>query len=212
MEKINLKRLNPLKIVEYIKSIIEILINYKVEEKFALEKKKLIESESSFSSSVNELIVNNSHVKSCSSYEKIIRELEAALRAKIKSEQFLQLQLENFQKKYSYLEKKYEELEQHSENSLKNSYTPRIKPSNMHSHNRSLTPREKSRDFDKNDRIRHDKNKTPTRINRKYFQYGELSPMINPINYNFNNPIVIYGDNKTIETKKTEEQDTVNVS
>ena len=42
-ERVNLRKMNPITIVEYIKNSIDILINLKVEEKLQYERKKLLE-------------------------------------------------------------------------------------------------------------------------------------------------------------------------
>ena len=173
LERQNLKRINPITIIEYIKSTINSLINLKVEEKFNLESKKVAESVNSFNTSLNELIVNNTHVKNNSSYENIIKELENQVRRMIKSEQYLKIQLGSLQTKYDHLEKNYDELSKAFE--MKSTY---------------------------NDSRQKSRSRTPT---------GDISSRMisNPINYNFNNPIVIYGH----DGKRTiDDSDTVNVS
>ncbi len=177
-ERQNLKRISPITIIEYIKSTIEILINLKVEEKLLNEKRKLAASESSFNSSLAELIVNNNNnFKNNTAYENIIKELDGQLRRMIKNEQYLKIQLDSLKTKYDHLEKKYDELSKAFE--MKGSeFKPLITGYSNYSKAKS---------------------RTPVRENSKLIS--------NPINYNFNNPILIYGG-----SKKAEEADTVNVS
>lgn len=109
IEKNNLKKINPITIIDYIISTIDILINLKVEERFMKEKKTLSESENNFNSSLA-LIVNNNYYKHNLAYENIIKELETQLRKMIKTEQYLKIQLCSLQSKYEHLEKKYDEM------------------------------------------------------------------------------------------------------
>jgi len=177
-ERQNLKRISPITIVEYIKSTIEILINLKVEEKLLNEKRKLAASESSFNSSLAELIVNSNNFKNNTAYENIIKELDGQLRKMIKNEQYLKIQLDSLKTKYDHLEKKYDELSKTFE--MKGAeFKPLITGYSNYSKSKS---------------------RTPVRENSKLIS--------NPINYNFNNPILIYGGS----SKKPEEADTVNVS
>lgn len=187
-EKQNLKKMNLIHIVEYIKGAFEILINLKVEERFEQEKNKLIASQSSFNSSLNDLIINNQNVRHNLPYEKIIADLEGKVHNYIKSEQLLKLQLDNLQAKYNYLDRKFEE-------TIKSNESKGLDLSC-----RVLAGSTKSRDKSRDE-------------NRGSHNYHNSSRIIsNPINYNFNNPIVIYGSNRIFQKKsKEEENDTVNV-
>lgn len=80
-ERQELARLNPLTVIQYIKSSFEILIDLKVQER--LEEAKMSELSSSFKEDA------------IGQYERLIVDLEARLRKQIKEEQLLKVKLEN---------------------------------------------------------------------------------------------------------------------
>ena len=90
-ERINLRKMNPLTIVEYIKNSIDILINLKVEEKLQYERKRIIEG--------NPQYINQNIVQSNITYEKVIKELELSLKNIKRSEQDYKAQCESYKAK-----------------------------------------------------------------------------------------------------------------
>lgn len=102
LERLNLKKMNPLTIVDYIKNSLDILISLKVEDKLQFERKKLIES--------NHQYLNQNIIQSYGTYEKVINELKSTLKSEMKNEEDLKFQLENLQIKYENLEKEYNSL------------------------------------------------------------------------------------------------------
>lgn len=98
-ERVNLRKMNPITIVEYIKNSIDILINLKVEEKLQYERKKLLEG--------NPQYMNQNIVQSNITYEKVIKELEASIKNIRRSEQEYKTQYDNLKAKYDCLEREF---------------------------------------------------------------------------------------------------------
>ncbi len=186
IEKNNLKKINPITIIDYIISTIDILINLKVEERFMKEKKTLSESENNFNSSLA-LIVNNNYYKHNLAYENIIKELETQLRKMIKTEQYLKIQLCSLQSKYEHLEKKYEEMKINESKLFSSCASNQCGHSNFNGNG----------------------NGNGSVYLRKNIINGNRSK--SPVSYNFNNQILIYGDYKNNDNLKNDE-DIVNVS
>lgn len=186
IEKNNLKKINPITIIDYIISTIDILINLKVEERFMKEKKTLSESENNFNSSLA-LIVNNNYYKHNLAYENIIKELETQLRKMIKTEQYLKIQLCSLQSKYEHLEKKYEEMKINESKLFSSCASNQCGHSNWNGNG----------------------NGNGSVYLRKNIINGNRSK--SPVSYNFNNQILIYGDYKNNDNLKNDE-DIVNVS
>lgn len=172
-EKINLKKIPSVNLVDYIKNSIDTLIHLKVEEKIGYERRRLIENPN-----VN---LNKSLLQSNVSYEKVVHELEKNLKQLIENEQNLKKELELINQKYEFLEFEYKQLIEKSklnvENSIKSNFS-------------------KSKSKSKENLVRD--SKASNFINQSncysdvFSQKSKSSK--SPINYNFNNPIVIYGD------------------
>lgn len=91
--------MNPITIVDYIKSSLDILINLKIEEKLQYERKRLIEN--------NPNHINQNIIQSNLTYEKVIRELESTISSIKKNEVNYKNQLDALKLKYESLERDY---------------------------------------------------------------------------------------------------------
>lgn len=137
---------------------------------------------------ISENSINPNIVKSNYTYEKIIRELEMSLKTSLKNEQTLKHQLEEMTMKYDILEKKSGKSRSISKGFNRES-------------NRTSTS------------INSNKNSNRNSKSNNHNNHGSATAHTSrtPINYNFNNPIVIYG-NRNFGKYVKEDQDTVNVS
>jgi hypothetical protein len=84
-EKENLRKLNPLKIIEYIKTSVDILINVKVEEKFS----QMLGDQRDFGNKMSE-------------YEPLLKKLESDIRQHIKVKSNFKAQIDRWSINLSY--------------------------------------------------------------------------------------------------------------
>lgn len=172
-EKINLKKIPSLNLVDYIKNSIDTLIHLKVEEKIGYERRRLIENPN--------INLNKSLLQSNVSYEKVVHELEKNLKQLIENEQNLKKELELINQKYEFLEFEYKQLIEKSKLNVENSIKSNFSKSKSKS-KETLVRDSKASNFINQSNCYSD----------VFSQKSKSSK--SPINYNFNNPIVIYGD------------------